>query len=641
VHNSKDGSRQTSAQIKCTVYYGTESTELTQTIGTTPIEDSSIFEYTPKTFGKDDPEPTYEIVLKIPGVIGTYAGASSVEWTVCTKGAAADYGDWSTPRTIDIYEPAKLSLEVPGTITSFPIELRANAEPKTDTHFPTGYNVTIVSESTYETTDNLGNFKIVNAGDIVYSRYFNPDSDGKLELYLQPSSITLENGMEYNVTCRASMSSGLTVDTSSGFIVDWEVSEYEPNAEIGINNDLLTSSIRPYCETVEIEYYEVKCAGYQSMYSFSYDSDDTILKDANTVDGKQIYAFVNTNSKGYADLTCYTHTGDSYVYVKLNTVFNTVFNTVSEKLDHPLFGQRFITNPNFGNTTPYETVSYIRTENVVNVDGLSLIPKSGVTTLDGLNVYAVYTPGATYYAKYNDNYYTVNVVKSPVYVGMNDDGEYMFFTTVEKRTRIDSVYLSVYRREFDGSFTEIATDLDAENQTTVTDPHPALDYARYRIVATDKDTGHVNYYDCPGYYVGGIAAVLQWDEEYRNFDALGDIAPVEPELSGYMLKLPYNIDVSDSSKPEVTLVEYIGRSHPVSYYGTQIGSASNWNMVIDKNDTETLYALRRLSRWLGDVYVREPSGSGYWAQVTVSFSQNHCEVTIPVSLSITRVEGGA
>lgn len=50
--------------------------------------------------------------------------------------------------------------------------------------------------------------------------------------------------------------------------------------------------------------------------------------------------------------------------------------------------------------------------------------------------------------------------------------------------------------------------------------------------------------------------------------------------------------------------------------------------------------LRRLAIYTGDVYVREPSGSGYWASISVSISQTHCEVSIPVSLDITRVEGG-
>ena len=107
-----------------------------------------------------------------------------------------------------------------------------------------------------------------------------------------------------------------------------------------------------------------------------------------------------------------------------------------------------------------------------------------------------------------------------------------------------------------------------------------------------------------------------------------------------MLMLTYNLDISDSTKPDVELIEYVGRENPVSYYGTQIGSTSTWTVEIPKTDTETLYQLRRLQRWMGDVYVREPSGSGYWANITVSFSRKHCDVKIPVTLSITRVEGG-
>ena len=63
-------------------------------------------------------------------------------------------------------------------------------------------------------------------------------------------------------------------------------------------------------------------------------------------------------------------------------------------------------------------------------------------------------------------------------------------------------------------------------------------------------------------------------------------------------------------------------------------------MDVIKSDKETLHALRRLATWTGDVYVREPSGSGYWANISVSFNQTHCELVVPVTLSLTRVEGG-
>lgn len=206
---------------------------------------------------------------------------------------------------------------------------------------------------------------------------------------------------------------------------------------------------------------------------------------------------------------------------------------------------------------------------------------------------------------------------------------------------ISDVTLAVYRREFDGSFTEIGKGLVNSGNSFITDPHPALDYARYRIVATSISTGAVSYYDLPGYPVGEKAVIIQWNETWRPFETSNEDEMNTPPWSGSLLRLPYNIDVSEDSNQDVSLVEYIGRSYPVSYYGTQLGSSSTWNVDIDKEDKETIYALRRLSVWLGDVYVREPSGSGYWANIKVSFSQKHCEVTVPVTLKLTRVEGGA
>lgn len=217
---------------------------------------------------------------------------------------------------------------------------------------------------------------------------------------------------------------------------------------------------------------------------------------------------------------------------------------------------------------------------------------------------------------------------------------YCKVTTDGTESLVEGVMLSVYRREYDGSFTEIATGLDNATGAFVTDPHPALDYARYRVVAISSATGAVSYYDIPGYPIGEKAAIIQWDETWTSFESDDADQLEEQPWTGSMLKLPYNIDVSNKNSPDVSLIEYIGRKHPVSYYGTQVGEAETWNVDIAKSDAQTLYALRRLAMWLGNVYVREPSGSGYWATVTVTFSRKHCEVVIPVTLEIVRVEGG-
>lgn len=205
---------------------------------------------------------------------------------------------------------------------------------------------------------------------------------------------------------------------------------------------------------------------------------------------------------------------------------------------------------------------------------------------------------------------------------------------------VEGVTLSVYRREYDGSFTELATGIPNNSYTFITDPHPSLDLARYRVVAITETTGAVSYCDIPGYPVGETAIVLQWNEKWSNFDVVNEDALEQPTWSGSMLKLPYNVDVSDNYSMDVSLVQYIGRKRPVTYYGTQLGESGTWNVAIPATDRETLYALRRLAIWTGDVYVREPSGTGYWANVSVSFSQKHRELTIPVTINVTRVEGG-
>ena len=205
---------------------------------------------------------------------------------------------------------------------------------------------------------------------------------------------------------------------------------------------------------------------------------------------------------------------------------------------------------------------------------------------------------------------------------------------------VEDITLSIYRREFDGTFKELARNLPNTNAITISDPHPALDYARYRIIGKTISTGAISFYDLPGVEVGGIAAIIQWDEEWTTFDATEETEGDEPAWSGSMLMLPYNINVSDKYSTDSELVKYAGRKRPVSYYGTQLGETSSWSMEIPKDDKDTLYAIRRLAIWTGDVYVREPSGSGYWANISVSYNQNHDSVTIPITLDITRVEGG-
>lgn len=206
---------------------------------------------------------------------------------------------------------------------------------------------------------------------------------------------------------------------------------------------------------------------------------------------------------------------------------------------------------------------------------------------------------------------------------------------------VSNVSLAVYRREFNGKFTCLGIGLENTGVDTITDPHPSLDYARYRIVAQSLTTGAISFEDLPGQPIGETSIIIQWDEEWTNFDYAEEDSMEIPPWNGSMIRLPYNVDISENHNIDVSLIEYIGREHPVSYYGTQSGETATWNTTIDKKDKETIYALRRLAAWKGNVYIREPSGTGYWANVNVSFPIKHLELTIPVTFDIVRVEGGA
>lgn len=200
--------------------------------------------------------------------------------------------------------------------------------------------------------------------------------------------------------------------------------------------------------------------------------------------------------------------------------------------------------------------------------------------------------------------------------------------------------LSVFRRQFDGGHVEIGSKLSNATRPVVVDPHPALDYARYRIVARSNATGAISYTDLPAYPIGEPGIVLQWDEEWTSYTESNPDPFTERPWTGSMIKLPYNVKVGDSNNVDLEVVEYIGRRHPVSYYGTQVGQKANWSSDIPKSDKETIYALRRLAVYLGNVYVRESNGAGFWAHVEVSFSIDYDSMVVPVSLDITRVEGG-
>lgn len=499
-HNSEDASSQESAILELTV----NGVTTTKTITNDRPEEEK------------DKTSTYEIDTSV------YTEGTEIKWRVKTKGIMPDYGDWSVLRTIDVYAKPTIALTVTDNsgvgidvLTAFPINVKATTYPKKQT--PISYYLTVIANESYETEDEVGNFKMVNKGSEVYRGFFDISTD--FEFILSADNIDLENNISYTIKIVAAMNSGLTAEDTHIFTVAWgDYEGYNPELELTLNEENYSMTILPYCAEYPLHYYKLKY------------------------------------SRGV-----YVNTG----------------------------------------------------EEIEELEGELVVGKE---TKDG----------------------------DQVYKGINSSGEEIYFTIIQdsEGILIEGVTLSVYRREFDGSFTLIGKGIANNKNSYITDPHPALDYARYRVIATDIATGAIVYSDVAGIEIGCPYVIVQWDDIWKPYDVTEDTDTSSNNVSGSILMIKGNVDVSDKYNSDASLVEYIGRSRPVSYYGTQLGETSSWNMEIPKSDKETLYALRRLAIWMGDCYVREPSGSGYWARISVSFNQKHCELTIPITLDITRVEGG-
>lgn len=567
VHNPTDNSKQSYAELQLNINdSGWSSFTLTNTTDENDTEES-IVESNKWKYGQGI---SYKGTLRFK-MDTTHADLENAKiiWRVRTAGVTDQFSDeaWSTERTIYIYEKPTLGLsmtsDVSGsgtlitTLTSFPFYIRGTLSIiDYNIQKPVGYHLRIVANDYYSTVDDVGNTKVINPGDDVYSKYFDT-SENPLIAELSASNIDLESGINYTVYCSADMSTGLTIDSQHDFTVSWTDVEYAIQADITVDKESYTALISPYCMYSEGEYsIPWTTGGYVS------ETDGTVVSETGWL---------------YSD----------YIDIR-GTVF-TLTNSMTTNNQHNAFYDA-------GGT-------YI--SGFSNVTGTVTIPT-------GAKYYRLSkTSDATLTAQYSDT----------------------------KSGFVEDVTLSVYRREYDGSYKEIATNIP-NNGTAVTDPHPALDYARYRLVAKDTETGAISYYDMPGQAVNGSAIILQWAEEWRSFDSSGSMAVDAPPWSGSLLKLPYNIKVTDSRKRDSSLIEYAGRSYPVTYYGTQIDESQSWSVDIPADDKETVYALRRLSLWSGDVYVREPSGMGFWANIEVSFSQSYDEVKIPVTINVTRVEGG-
>ena len=594
-HNSVDNSSQTRAELELII----DGKALETTISINNVTDEDERDKTSKvqvdtTTGVltwiEDKTATHPDGVHTYDTGYDFVEGVKIQWRVKTAGVTNEFGDWSVQRTIDLYASPHLDLSIH--------ELNTSVDENGETVYKLGNEISTLTKFPFgvrglasPNTQAPVGFHLSIKADEYYETVDNLGNDKivnkNAEVYSKYFDITSELVVMFTPG---------NIDLENGI-------SYTVTCTVTMNSGLTAQASKPltvswsdakYSPNAEIGYDTERYVTYISPYCNEYTNANVIVEKNNST-----YTVTTDELSDGTYESVYTKTGEE-VFLGIRNggqiYYCISYVDSSGKPIDPTYYR--VTKGNDG---------YTVTTTRLNVSSISK-----VTTTTG----------------------------EEVFLGVLTNGTEIYYSTVTNGALVEGVTLSVYRREFDGGFTEIMTGIDNTKNTFVVDPHPALDYARYRIVAVDDATGAISYYDMPGYPIGEVGIIIQWDEQWTSYDTDGTEPLAQPPWTGSLLRIPYNIDVSDSNSRDVVLVNYIGRKRPVSYYGTQLGEKSTWNVVIPKEDKETLYALRRLSLWMGDVYVREPSGSGYWANISVTFNQKHLDVTIPVTFDITRVEGG-
>lgn len=596
VHNSNDNSSQVAAEVEFTI----NDTVIEPSFSVNNTTDEDEKDKTSKcvvdtkdgtiTFFEYDSEAK-EYREKIFYLGYSFVEGVKLEWRVKTRGVTADYSDWSIQRRVDVYAPPELDFRILGSKTVEDEDSNISKVPGDRISELNNFPFYIYGVGGPKTQTPIGYYVTVKSD----QAYTTVDQIGN-ERIVGVNEEVYSKYFDVTGSILVEFTPG-NIDLESGM-------SYTVSCIVSMDSGLKAEE----SQTLKVSWSEQ-----------SYSPDAVIVYDTNnyiTHIQPHCYEYSESYHKVVLDNGVYKTNDDVVDISKVNNVYTDTGETVYVYKDSKgsLAYYCYVYNDNKGN--PIDKTSYI-------------------------------------VRKTNDSYYktSTKVAKSSikmlktdkgveVKLGTTDSGSSFLYASVTERRLVDDITLAVYRREFDGSFVEVASGLKNSEQTSVTDPHPALDYARYRVVATADATGSVSYYDVPGFPINETGAIIQWDEQWSTFDADPDSSLANPPWTGSLIRLPYNFDITENVNQEVTLVNYIGRKRPVSYYGTRIGETQSWSVVIPKDDKETVYNLRRLQNWMGDVYVREPSGTGYWANIKVSFSQTHKEVTIPVSIEITRVEGG-
>lgn len=220
---------------------------------------------------------------------------------------------------------------------------------------------------------------------------------------------------------------------------------------------------------------------------------------------------------------------------------------------------------------------------------------------------------------------------SPACYADDEDG-------IQTDTLLEGITLSVLRLSQDGTVTMLQRGIQNDGLLSVVDPHADFNECWYRIVATETATGMsaVSEIYAPSPHP---TCCIQWNERFSVVRTVDEVDEDELEFAGTRIDGLYNLEFEESGSVQSEDIEYIGRKFPVSYYGTQKGYTATYQIEFPKEDTQTYRKARQLQGLLDDVYIREPSGVGFWAHCSsVRLSRSFDSMSVKLTVEAVRVD---
>lgn len=165
---------------------------------------------------------------------------------------------------------------------------------------------------------------------------------------------------------------------------------------------------------------------------------------------------------------------------------------------------------------------------------------------------------------------------------------------------------------------------NAELGTKYVDPYPALgDQGGHRIV----------YKTANGDYITESNQFAWTDYGYDDGDVIDRFATVI-DFGDNQAIFPYDLSLSSRWSKDFTQTKYLGGSIEGDWNPTVERTATVKTRVAVKEDSDLIYAMRRLATYSGICHVRTPDGSSFSANIDVSEDREEKKINMIASFSL-------